>query len=64
MKNDDPFNKWACYWNRVLSKEEVKMVNKCFKDSSASLKIRKMKIKATLRFHLEAIRMAMVNKKN
>ena len=43
MKDADPFDKWACYWNRVLLKEEIKIVNKHFKKYSASLKIRKMK---------------------
>jgi hypothetical protein len=48
--------KWAHELNREFSKEEVQMANK-YMSCSASLAIKKMQIKTTLRFHLTSVRM-------
>jgi hypothetical protein len=39
------------YMNREFSEEEIQMANKCMKKFSASLAIKEMKMKTTLRLH-------------
>jgi hypothetical protein len=44
--------KWAHELNREFAKEEVQMASKYMKKCPASLAIKEMQIKTTLRFHL------------
>jgi hypothetical protein len=55
--------KWAHELNREFSKEKVQMASKYMK-CSTSLVITEMQIKATLRFHLIPVRMAIIKVKN
>jgi hypothetical protein len=54
-------NKWANELNRQFSNGEVQMLNKYVNKCSASLAIKEMQIKRTLRFHLTPVRMAIIN---
>ena len=59
-KSTNPIKKVDTELNKELSPEEYRMAEKHLKKCSASLIIREMQIKATLRFHLTPVRMAKV----
>ena len=54
--------KWAKDMNRNLTEEDIDMVNKHRRKCSASLAIREIQIKSTMRLLLTPVRMEKTNK--
>nr|AAS66223.1 LRRG00132 [Rattus norvegicus] len=59
-ETNNPIKKWGSELNKEFTAKECRMAEKHLKKCSASLVIREMQIKTTLRFHLTPVRLAKI----
>ena len=61
-KTNNPIQKMGKGPEQTLLQEDIQRVQRCMKGCSASLAIREMQIKITMRYHFTQLRMAITNK--